>query len=190
MVPPALGQATVVVPGGAGYSWAIRDLSLFPRKKADAGVSVTQVNAWLNAHRGMKSAYSVCLMDFVQNDEIASLDDATQAEIAQDLKEYPSSFAQVWTVEPDITFTVRVAAFRECSSQTPNSASPMSFLALVITDSQNQIRFVDATEWSFIRIFRRDDGKLNILGCFACGEVRELAWDRGGDRFYFVDIGH
>ena len=183
-------QATVVVPADEGYAWEVRDFDMFPRKKVDDGVSVAQINAWLSAHRGMKSIYSVCFLDFLQNDEVTSTDDDTRKEIAKDLSEYPNSFALDWNAGPNANFLVRVAALQNCPSSEPSMMNAASFLVLIITDRGGGIKHINATQWSFIRLFARDDGHINILGCFACGEVAELAWDSVADRIYQIDIGH
>ncbi len=63
-------------------------------------------------------------------------------------------------------------------------------MAIVVTDQNGEIKNFDALEWNFIRLFKRPDGKINALGCFYCGDVQELLWDKFNDRFYFNWIGH
>lgn len=184
----ALGQATVLVPDQSGYAWEVRELTFAPRKASDQGVSVASINTWNAAHAGMKQVKNICYMDFVQNDEIYSPFSETQKDISADLSQYPHSFATTYSPDPATKFLVRVGAFQICEPSSEGKST--TFMALVVTDEVGKVLFFDPTEWNLVRLFKRDDGVVNVLGCFACGEVRELAWDRSANRFYFVDIGH
>lgn len=184
----ACAQATVIVPATTGEVWEIRGLSFAPRKSSDQGVSVDDVNAWNSTHGGMKQLKKICLMDFVQDSEVFSSDSKTQNEIASDLKEYPGTFFQIYVPDASNKFLVRVAAFQMCEPS--SDGEYISFMALTVTDSLGRIMYFDEMPWTLTRLFKRGDGVINVLGCFACGEVKELAWDRLANRFYVVDIGH
>lgn len=185
----AFGRATVFVPVKSGYAWHTRDLQFLPHDKSDGGVTVAAVDQWVNKHRGMRTAGRTCYLNFARGDEIVSHDRETDSEIKADLAEFPRSFAEWYEPEPGIKFTVRVAVFESCREPT-SSDEPLRYMAVVITDQKGAIRNVDALDWNFIRLFKRDDGKINVFGCFACGEVRELLWDKFNDRFYYEWIGH
>ena len=83
-----------------------------------------------------------------------------------------------------------VALFENCKSKAEAASDSTPFMALVITDEQGAIREFNALEWNFIRIFKREDGKINFLGCFACGEVQELNYNASEKEFYYKWIGH
>ena len=186
---PVLSRATVFVPKEAGLAWEVRTLSFMPRDTSDEGISIAKINAWINDNRGMKSKSDLCFMNFVDNDDIVSQDRATESEIAEDLKKHPASFRQIYEPEPGKRFLVRVGVFRFCDD--PQSAEePLSFMAAVVSDDGGEVKNFDALAWNLIRLFKRPDGKLNVLGCFACGEVQELLWDKFNDRFYYNWIGH
>ncbi|MYM00359.1 hypothetical protein GR702_21720 [Novosphingobium sp. FGD1] len=185
---PALSQATVLVPADEGFAWEVRDLKFAPRKTSDQGVSVARINTWIAEHAGMKQVSKICFMDFVQNDEIYSFDVKTQKDINADLNEYKNSFSQTFSPDATTTFLVRVGAFQLCDPS--DNGTAVTFMGVVVTDSFGEVRLFDPMTWNFSRLFKRDDGIVNILGCFSCGDVKELAWDKFKNRFYFIDIGH
>ena len=186
---PVLARATVFVPKQSGFAWEVRELSFMPRDASDEGISIEKINLWLDANRGMKSQSKLCYMNFVENEDIVSQDRETEQEIAKDLKQHPASFRQIYEPEPGVRFLVRVGVFSFCDD--PKSAEePISFMAAVITNESGVVKNFDALQWNLIRLFKRPDGKINALGCFACGEVQELLWDKFNDRFYYNWIGH
>ena len=63
-------------------------------------------------------------------------------------------------------------------------------MALVVTDQSQKVRYFDAMEWNFIRLSKSPQGQLNVWGCFECGEVAQLLYDKGNDKFYIEWIGH
>jgi hypothetical protein len=177
--------ATVFVPEDADEAaWEVRTLAFIPKKKSDGGVSIEQVNLYLAKNRGMRVETQICFMDFARVGDIVSSNRKTQIEIDTNLAEYPNSFAEFYEPEPGRKFLARVGIFQECDER------GTAFMALVVTDQMGSIREFDALTWNFIRLFKRDDGKINVFGCFACGEIQELAWDKLNDRFYYVWNGH
>lgn len=42
----------------------------------------------------------------------------------------------------------------------------------------------------YTRIYKRDDGVINVFGCYSCGDVSELLFDSENNRFYQRWIGH
>lgn len=185
-----IGQATVIVPEGAGFAWWTSDLSFLPLESADGGISVRDVDAWLNANRGMRSETATCYMSFVRENQIVAVDRATHQEIRAKLAENPGSFAQWFEPSPGDRFLVRVGVFEQCDDA-KSAAEPLRYMAVVITDEAGRVRDFDALDWNFIRLAKGKDGSsLRVMGCYNCGEVRELAWDKGNDRFYYTWVGH
>ena len=71
-----------------------------------------QIDEWINDNRGMKSASTICFMDFARDDEIVSSDRKTQAEIDRDLSAYPNSFFAVVRTRTNLEiFWFRVGIF-------------------------------------------------------------------------------
>lgn len=186
---PTFGRATIFVPKKSGYAWHTRDLQFLPFDQSDGGITVAAIDDWINKHRGMRAADRTCYMNFVRGDEIVSPDRETDSEIKADLAEFPRSFAERYEPEPGVRFTVRIGVFESCRDSS-FSEDPVRYMAVVITDQHGAVRNIDALDWNFIRLFKRDDGKINVFGCFACGEARELLWDKFNDRFYYEWIGH
>ena len=128
-------------------------------------------------------------MTFARLQDIASSDRKTQAEIKANLTEYPRSFSETYEAGTE-KFVLRVGIFEDCETPGQKEVVPTPFMALVITDQRGVIREFDAMDWNFIRLFKREDGKVNALGCFGCGEVREINYNAAEKEFYYKWIGH
>lgn len=186
---PVYAGATVFVPAEKSYAWSVRELQFLPKKTSDEGVTIKQIDAWISAHRGMKSASTICYMDFARDNEIVSSDRTTQSEIDRDLRAYPNSFSQWYEPEQASKFLVRVGIFEMCQ-EAGSKEEPIGFMAVLVTDQQGQIKEFDALDWNYIRLVKGDSGRINLLGCYACGEIRELVWDKFNDKFYYEWVGH
>lgn len=185
----AQAQATVFVPSGAGFAWWTSELSFLPLSKSDEGISVEDVDRWLNANRGMRVESKTCFMSFVREPQIVAPDRETHNEIRAKLAENPGSFAKWFEPAPGHRFLVRIGVFEDCEEH-GSAAEPLRYMAVIVTDEAGRIRDFDALDWNFMRLHQDDRGRLSVYGCFNCGEVRELAWDQGNDRFYYVWTGH
>lgn len=183
----AYSQATVFVPEGAGFAWWTADLTFLPQAKEDEGVSVADVDRWIAENRGMKVVRATCFMSFVRDDHIVAPDRATHDEIRKILKANPKSFDKTLKARTGEQFRVRVGVFEDCAEE---AEAPLRYMAVVVTDSSGKIRDFDALDWNFMRLQQASDDKVSVFGCYHCGERRELAWDRGNDRFYYVWTGH
>lgn len=146
-------------------------------------VTVEQVNTYFDKHRGMAVARKVCAMEAVTNDGVVSSDLVTQRQINETLTEYPHSFSDVIKPSQSQTFQVRVVYLSDCDDATVTSP------ALLITRS-GVLHSMMVQESPFTRIYKRDDGKLNVFSCYECGDFSELSYDVGRDRFYLEYIGH
>ena len=185
----AFAQATIFVRPTSGYAWWTQGPAFLPQSKADGGITVKGIDDWINANRGMKLKSSTCFMSFVQDEQVVSPDRATHNDIRARLARYPNSFDQYFEGAPGHVFRVRVGVFEAC--QPPDTTTePLRYMAVVVTDSQNRVREFDALHWHFIRLFKNSDGKINAWGCYECGEVTQLNWDSGNDKFYWEWIGH
>jgi hypothetical protein len=191
----AQSSATIYVDGDQTSSWEGR-LKLVPNLKKDGGVSVDAVNAFIRDRLSRRAVSSplttfvpICLMNFARPQDIVSSDRKTQVEIRANLQEYPRSFAETYEAETE-KFLLRVGIFEDCKASEKKDDVPATFMALVITDQQGTIRDFDALDWNFIRLFKRNDGKVNVSGCFACGEVREVSYNPAAKEFYYKWIGH
>ena len=173
----------VYVPKESGMAWWVRELELRPTTVSVSGISVEQINLAGKARAGMRPWNPICRVGAVTNAGIASIDRETQREIDATLAEYPASFINQF-ISGGTTFTIRVVAFETCESE------PETGFALLISDAAGKLRAFDKQPSAFTRIFKRDDGKINVFGCFTCGEVSELVYDAGNDRFYYEWIGH
>ena len=131
----------------------------------------------------MATAKSVCLVDFVTVAGVVSADRATQKEIDETFNEFPQSFAVNYRAGLD-EFAVRVVAYEACGKD------PDAGTAILITDKSGALRSFDIGEFVFTRLFKRDDGKINVFGCFACGDVSDLNYDVGNQQFYYKWVGH
>ena len=185
----ALAQATGFVPRGAGFAWWTSELSFLPLGRADGGISVEDVDGWINANRGMRTESRTCFMSFVRDDGIVAPDRETHDEIRSKLAENPGSFATWFEPAKGHRFLARVGVFEECADENA-AGEPLRYMAVVVTDEDGKVRDFDALDWNFLRLQLNDQGRLAVFGCYHCGEVRELAWDQGNDRFYYNWVGH
>jgi hypothetical protein len=172
------------------------NLTLVPNSKEEAGVSVEAINAFIMKRLSARAVQSpstsyvpICLMNFAHVQDIVSSDRATQVEIRSDLETYPRSFSDTYVSGSEV-FLVRIGIFEDCRQELSKPAEPARFMALVITDHTGNIREFDALNWNFIRIFKRTDGGINLLACFACGEIQELRYNPSDREFYYKWIGH
>jgi hypothetical protein len=186
---PLHAGGTIFVQKEAPYAWHGGKLSFIPKQKADGGITIAQIDAWVDQNSGMRTTTKTCFMDFVRNDEILGIDRATQDDIDETLKTYPNSFDLVYQPEKETQFRVRIGVFEACEDP-KNKNKPYSYMALVVTDPSNAIKKFDPLDWDFLRLAKDQDGKINIFGCFNCGDVRELIWDKFNGKFYYEWVGH
>ena len=191
----AFANPTMFVKEQRNSTWE-GDLILVPNATQDAGVSVNAINAFLRKRLSSRAVESpaanfvpICLMNFARVQDVVSSDRKTQADIRKYLEEYPRSFSENWTTGGE-TFLVRVGIFEDCPSVDQADDGPLKFMALVITDPKGEILEFNATNWNFVRIFKKPNGNINVLGCFACGEVQEIQYNQAGKDFYYKWIGH
>lgn len=185
----ANAQATVLVSPKRGYAWWVSNFDFLPAHKQDGGVSIADIDRWINANRGMKLESKTCYMSFVKEREVVSFDRPTLDDIRAKFDEYPNGFDQSFEPVEGERFRVRVGVFEQCPDA-GSTTTPLRYMAVVVTDQSNKVRNFDALEWNFVRLHKGDDGKMFALGCYECGEVTELLWDRGNDRFYYQWVGH
>ena len=185
----AKAQAPVFVEPSSGYAWWVTEPQFLPQSKTDSGVGVSDINAWINANRGMKVETSTCFMSFVRDDQVVSSNRAVHDDIRARLRNYPNSFDQSFESASGKQFRVRVGVFEDCDERNTNG-DPLRYMAVVVTDENNRVREFDALTWYYIRLFKTDEGKINALGCYECGEVTQLNCDEGNDRFYWEWVGH
>lgn len=182
---PVFARTVLFVPGeDKGFAWYARKLIARPMGDRVDRITLADINAKLESRRGMSTAFKACAVDAVTNDGIASSDVATQREIDTQLIENPRSFSD--SIEPvgGRRFQVRVVYVAACDQ--PDDVRS----ALLITDFAGRLHSMDLQDEPFIRIFKRDDGKLNVFTCFECGDMSEMNYDSARDRFYYEYIGH
>lgn len=178
----AEARPSIFVPEQAGYSWWARELIIRPMAKTVRKVSI----AAINAHLAAKSAVTpqkICFVEDVQRSDVLSVHRDTQKEIDETLAEFPQSFSGAYVAKSGKNFDVQVVTYQVCDAARGASA-------LVITNADGSLHTFLTQEFDFTRIFKRADGKINVFGCFACGDVSELLYDSENDRFYQNWIGH
>jgi hypothetical protein len=145
-------------------------------------VGIAAINAQL-ATRSAVTPPKVCFVEAVLPGDILSAHRGTQKEIDDTLREFPNSFSATYTARSGRSFNVQVVSYEVCGA---NGGAT----ALLISNADGSLHsFVDQ-EFAFTRISKRPDGKINVFGCFACGDVSELLYDSENERFYQQWIGH
>ena len=166
------------------YAWWAKPLTIRPLSKAVGGVSVDSINSWLAEHRGLREPVSLCYLEAVDGDAIVSPVRETQKEIDKTIAENPNSFQQTFVSHANSRFLIRVVAFETCGEE------PRSGTGILITDASGLFKSFIENEFFFTRLSKRDDGLINVFGCYACGDVNELRYNPDGDEFYLKWIGH
>lgn len=179
---PSLARPVLFIPKPSGFAWWAQEFTIRPMGKEVLGISVREINGLLSGSSGMRSAMEICFVDVVRDDSIQSSDRATQEEIDATLAEHPGSFSSFYRISNGTTFRVFVVAFEECGGEAGTG--------ILIVDEGNRLRGFIPSEFLFTRILKRDDGVLNIFGCYACGDVAELRFDPEASQFYLRWVGH
>ena len=180
----ASANPVIFVPESDGYAWWSREHVIRPTAKSVLGVSVETVNVWLASKRGMRDPEKLCFVEAVSDGGVVSPKRTTQLEIDATLKEFPSSFYQAYTTKTGSKFHVRVVVFETCGSE------PRAGTALLITDSNGLFASFLESDFQFTRLFSTNDGKLNVFGCFNCGDVSQLNFNPENGDFYLKWVGH
>ncbi len=175
-------RPSIFVPDQSGYAWWSRELIIRPMATAVGRVGISAINAQIAA-RSAVTPQQICFVEAVLPGDIVSAHRGTQQEIDETLREFPNSFSATYTRRSGRSFNVQVVAYQMCGA--PGGAT-----ALLITNADGSLHSFLSQEFDFTRIFRRPDGKINVFGCFACGDVSELLYDSENDRFYQQWTGH
>ena len=67
---------------------------------------------------------------------------------------------------------------------------PEKGTGILITDENGIFKSYIENDFLFTRLFKRDDGVINVFGCFACGDVNELKYNSDDGEFYLKWVGH
>lgn len=178
----AESRPSIFVPNDAGYAWWARELVLRPMTTAVGRVGISDINAHLAA-RSAVTPQRICFVEAVLPGDILSADRATQQEIDATLRQFPNSFTATYTARSGRSFNVQVVTYEVCGASGGATA-------LLITNADGSLHSFHDQEFLFTRISKRPDGKINVFGCFECGDVSELLYDAENDRFYTQWIGH
>ncbi|MHA6724090.1 hypothetical protein [Sphingomonas sp. RS2018] len=174
--------AVMVVPARAGYAWWAREPVFKPASTAIGPITLAQIDAVIAAKSPAGRAMRICQVDLLRAGAIASADRQTQREIDATLAKHPSAFAQPFRSGP-FFFVVRVVVYRTCGIGQTGTA-------LLITDRDGALAGFEMQDFAFTWLYLRDDGGLNVLACFECGDISELGYDSDRRRFYQTWIGH
>ena len=167
-----------------GYAWWAKPLIIRPMLKAVGGVSVEAINAWRTANRGIREPEALCYLESVVIDGVVSPQRQTQLEINSTLSENPDSFDAIFSHRGIERFFVRVVAFETCGNESRSGTG------ILVTDEKGLFKSFIENDFLFTRLHKRDDGGLNVFGCYACGDVSELRYNPDGGEFYLKWIGH
>lgn len=186
-LPTALhAEGYVFVPKREGFAWWAHELAFLPTAVSEEGVSVADINRWAASREDMKADLNICFLGFPKRSTILSPDRTRFTEIQQTLSEHPNSFAQWFEPVPGKRFLVRIGVFETCAEPGPEA---VAFMAVLVTNEAGAIQEFDALDWNFMRLEKSEAG-IMIYGCYLCGERRELGYDAGNDRFYYIWTGH